>query len=58
MSQYSEIKKYYNPQPVQRRFHESMARYPLLEGGRGGGKSTALVVRQNTGRLWNRDAAL
>ena len=43
MSQFSEIKKYYTPQPVQRKFHESEARYPLLEGGRGGGKSTALL---------------
>ena len=37
------ISDWYKPQPVQRRFHESEAKYPLLEGGRGGGKSTALM---------------
>ena len=47
MSQYAptdiDIGRFYTPQPVQRKFHESEARYPLLEGGRGGGKSTALL---------------
>jgi hypothetical protein len=38
-----DIGRYYTPQPVQRKFHASEARYPLLEGGRGGGKSTALL---------------
>ncbi|MBA0089156.1 MAG: hypothetical protein HRJ53_29550 [Acidobacteria bacterium Pan2503] len=37
------IEKFYKPQSVQLKFHESEARYPLLEGGRGGGKSTALL---------------
>ena len=43
MSQFSDIAAYYTPQPKQREFHESEARYPLLEGGRGGGKSFALL---------------
>src|SRR6516162_5463254 len=38
-----DIGRFYTPQPVQRKFHSSEARYPLLEGGRGGGKSTALL---------------
>ena len=38
-----DIGRSYTPQPVQRKFHASEARYPLLEGGRGGGKSTALL---------------
>src|SRR6516225_1101978 len=38
-----DIGRFYTPQPVQRKFHASDARYPLLEGGRGGGKSTALL---------------
>ena len=38
-----DIAKYYRPQPVQRKFHKSLARYPLMEGGRGGGKSLALL---------------
>src|SRR6516165_2855613 len=38
-----DIGRFYTPQPVQRKFHASEARYPLLEGGRGGGKSTALL---------------
>ena len=32
-----DIGRFYTPHPVQRKFHESEARYPLLEGGRGGG---------------------
>src|SRR5215472_4873744 len=43
MNPSTEIGDYYRPQLVQRKFHESRARYPLLEGGRGGGKSTALL---------------
>ncbi|MBA0087139.1 MAG: hypothetical protein HRJ53_19315, partial [Acidobacteria bacterium Pan2503] len=43
MSQFNDIARYYTPQPVQQRFHDSLARYPLLEGGRGGGKSTSLL---------------
>src|SRR3974390_320440 len=43
MSQSSDTERWSRPQPVQRKFHESAARYPLLEGGRGGGKSTALL---------------
>jgi len=38
-----DIGRFYTPQPVQQKFHASEARYPLLEGGRGGGKSTALL---------------
>src|SRR5215472_1480865 len=38
-----DIGRFYTPQPVQWKFHASEARYPLLEGGRGGGKSTALL---------------
>jgi len=38
-----DIGRFYTPQRVQRKFHASEARYPLLEGGRGGGKSTALL---------------
>src|SRR3974390_2034978 len=38
-----DIGRFYTPQPVRRKFHASEARYPLLEGGRGGGKSTALL---------------
>jgi hypothetical protein len=37
------IGEYYTPRPVQRKFHESEATYPLMEGGRGGGKSMALL---------------
>ena len=37
------IGDYYTPQPKQEAFHESSARYPLAEGGRGGGKTTALL---------------
>jgi phage terminase large subunit len=33
----------YTPQPKQALFHNSPARYPLAEGGRGGGKTTALM---------------
>jgi phage terminase large subunit len=35
---------FYRPQPMQARFHASGARYPLMEGGRGGGKSIALLI--------------
>ena len=38
-----DIGRFYSPQPVQPKFHASEARYPLLEGGRGGSKSTALL---------------
>lgn len=38
-----DIGEFYTPRPVQRRFHESEATYPLMEGGRGGGKSMALL---------------
>jgi len=41
-----DIGRFYTPQPVQRKFHASEARYPLLEGGRGG-KSTALLSRRH-----------
>lgn len=34
---------YYKPETHQLAFHDSMATYPLLEGGRGGGKSLALL---------------
>ena len=34
---------YYKPQFKQKLFHNSKARYPLMEGGRGGGKSLALL---------------
>jgi hypothetical protein len=37
------IGDFYTPQPKQQEFHESPARYPLAEGGRGGGKTTALL---------------
>lgn len=37
------LEEFYIPQPVQVLFHESKARYPLMEGGRGGGKSTSLL---------------
>jgi hypothetical protein len=43
-----DIGRFYTPQPVQRKFHSSEARYPLLEGGRGGGKSTALLWEATT----------
>ena len=43
MSQFSDISRYYTPQPKQREFHESDSKYPLFEGGRGGGKSTSLL---------------
>lgn len=33
----------YEPYPKQREFHESIAKYPLMEGGRGGGKTIALL---------------
>ena len=42
-----DIGRFYTPQPVQRKFHASEARYPLHEGGRGGGKSTALRPHTN-----------
>jgi phage terminase large subunit len=37
------IGDYYTPQKKQQLFHNSSARYPLAEGGRGGGKTTALL---------------
>lgn len=37
------IGDYYTPQPIQIELHTSKARYPLAEGGRGGGKTTALL---------------
>jgi phage terminase large subunit len=37
------IADYYVPRPVQELFHNSTATYPLMEGGRGGGKSMALL---------------
>ena len=37
------ITNFYKPQYKQRLFHASTARYPLMEGGRGGGKSIALL---------------
>jgi phage terminase large subunit len=37
------IGDFYTPQPKQRAFHQSPARYTLAEGGRGGGKTTALL---------------
>jgi len=37
------IGDFYTPRPVQAKFHESTATYPLMEGGRGGGKSMALL---------------
>src|SRR5215472_1301914 len=37
------IGKYYTPQAKQAEFHASSARYTLAEGGRGGGKTTALL---------------
>lgn len=37
------IGEFYTPRPVQVQFHESEATYPLMEGGRGGGKSMALL---------------
>ena len=37
------IGDYYTPQAKQAEFHNSPARYPLAEGGRGGGKTTALL---------------
>ena len=37
------IGEFYIPQPVQAKFHGSEVRYPLAEGGRGGGKSTSLL---------------
>ena len=38
-----DIAEYYMPQPKQAVFHGSRAKYPLAEGGRGGGKTTALL---------------
>ena len=38
-----DIGRYYLPQAVQRKFHASEARYPLLEGGRGGGEIIGIV---------------
>jgi hypothetical protein len=35
---------WYVPQPTQLEFHDSPALYPLQEGGRGGGKSIALLA--------------
>jgi hypothetical protein len=35
---------WYEPQEVQLDFHDSTATYPLMEGGRGGGKSIALLA--------------
>jgi phage terminase large subunit len=37
------IGDFYEPQEKQQMFHESPARYPLAEGGRGGGKTTSLL---------------
>lgn len=37
------IADYYTPQEKQMEFHDSPATYPLMEGGRGGGKSIALL---------------
>ena len=37
------LSDFYKAQPKQQEFHESQARYTLAEGGRGGGKSTALL---------------
>lgn len=37
------IGDFYTPNKVQSAFHESLAKYPLSEGGRGGGKTTALL---------------
>lgn len=37
------IGDHYSPQPKQIAFHTSSARYPLAEGGRGGGKTTSLL---------------
>jgi Phage terminase large subunit len=37
------IGDFYTPRPVQALFHTSEATYPLMEGGRGGGKSMALL---------------
>lgn len=38
-----DIGEFYEPQKKQALFHNSMARYPLAEGGRGGGKTTSLL---------------
>lgn len=38
-----QIGDFYQPYPVQAQFHESSVKYPLMEGGRGGGKSLALL---------------
>ena len=38
-----DLSLYYTPRPVQERFHASRATYPLMEGGRGGGKTMALL---------------
>jgi phage terminase large subunit len=37
------IGDFYEPQEKQQMFHNSPARYPLAEGGRGGGKTTSLL---------------
>jgi phage terminase large subunit len=37
------IGDFYEPQSMQDKFHRSTAKYPLMEGGRGGGKTTALL---------------
>lgn len=37
------IGDYYRPRGWQTDFHDTIARYPLAEGGRGGGKSTAVL---------------
>lgn len=38
-----DLSRYYVPRDIQRKFHASRATYPLMEGGRGGGKSMALL---------------
>ena len=39
------IGDYYTPQAKQAEFHNSPARYPLAEGGRGGGKTSRDSLR-------------
>src|SRR6266702_615972 len=38
------ISDFYTPQEMQAEFHGSTAQYPLMEGGRGGGKTLALLI--------------
>jgi len=38
------ISDFYTPQDMQKEFHTSAAQYPLMEGGRGGGKTLALLL--------------